>query len=73
MGIERKEMSNGNLLVTPDDGEMIIIPKKKTVHPDFMKALLKFQYGEGEESDEGFEELQRIATEEQQDLDPDRS
>ena len=51
MSKEQGEISEGNLLVTPCDGETLIIPKKKTVHPDFMKALHKFQYGEGEESD----------------------
>jgi len=73
MSKEQGKMTEGNLLVTPCDGETIIIPKKKTVRPDFMNALHKFQYGEGEESDEGFEELQRIAASEQEGPDKDNS
>ena len=73
MSKEQGEISEGNLLVKPCDGETLIIPKKKTVHPDFMKALHKFQYGEGEESDEGFEELQRIAAPKQEGPDKDNS
>jgi hypothetical protein len=73
MGKEQGEISGGNLLVTPRDGETLIIPKKKTAHPDFMKALHKFQYGECEKSDEGFEELQRIAASEQEGSDKDNS
>jgi len=73
MGKEKGEMLGGNTLIIPDDGEMLVIPKKNTKSPEFIKALHKFQYGEGEESDEGFEEMQRIATTEQEDSSSDDS
>ncbi|MEK7078339.1 MAG: hypothetical protein AAB911_02110 [Patescibacteria group bacterium] len=42
-------------------GEAIIVSSKKGLEPDFFKALMAFQYGEGEESDAGFEEMKRQA------------
>ena len=70
--IKRGEISGGQLLVIPgDDREMLVIPNKNTTNPDFRKALDKYKYGEGEESDKGFEELQRFAATEQENTDPD--
>lgn len=43
------------------EGEIIIVPSKKGVDPDFFKAMMAFQYGEREESDAGFEKMKKLA------------
>lgn len=41
-------------------GEFFIADTNAISQPGFFDALMKFQYGEGEESDKGFEEMARI-------------
>lgn len=44
-------------------GEFLVIDKEVTRQPEFFDALMKFQYGEGEESDKGFQKMERIIQE----------
>ena len=44
-------------------GEILVVPSETATNGDFADALFQFQYGEGEESDRGFEEMRRIQRE----------
>lgn len=42
-------------------GQCVVVPSSQAVKPDFLKAMMAFQYGTAEESDAGFEEMKRQA------------
>lgn len=44
--------------------EIVVVPSKKVTEiPGAFEALMKFQYGDGEDSDRGFEEFNRLVSE----------
>lgn len=45
----------------PTKGEVIIVPSKKALEPEFWQALKDFQYGDPRASDEGFERMRELA------------
>lgn len=61
---EEKSKDNDNEYVKKLGGEFLIVDKKIAHKPDFLDNLMKFQYGEGEDSDKGFKEMKRIIKEE---------
>lgn len=56
---------------TVPEGDFLVVPSKKAISNDFFKALHKFQYGEGEESNEGFEKMRELAVSDQEETEID--
>lgn len=41
--------------------EIFIVPRDKALDPNFFNAMINFQYGDPEESDQGFEKMKNLA------------